>query len=214
MRRNINDYKLYVFDLDGTLYDQPRLRLVMAKRLLMYYMLHPFSVGDLLILQHFRSVKDNWEGSSSEDEIIKRVAEDKKCNTDRVKGIVRKWIYDNPLSALPATKDERLAGWIKKLRSKGRKVVILADYPTADKLRALNIEADGQYRPDDPRIDELKPSPKGLLAVMEDLNIPCEDILMIGDRAEKDGKCAENAGVDHLILARKVGRRNYEEFEH
>ena len=33
MKKNINDYSIYVFDLDGTLYDQPRLRLIMALRL-------------------------------------------------------------------------------------------------------------------------------------------------------------------------------------
>ena len=213
MRRDFGDYKLYVFDLDGTLYDQPRLRLIMAKRLLVYYMLHPFSAGDLLILRHFRSVKDSWTGSSSEDDIIRRVAADKKCDAAKVRGIVDKWIYDNPLSALAKTKDQRLIDWIGRLRRDGKKVVILSDYPTADKLRALSVEADRQYGPDDPRIDELKPSPKGLLVIMEDYDCLPGDILMIGDRPEKDGACAEAAGVDHLILPRHTGRRDYEGFE-
>ena len=213
MHRNINDYKLYVFDLDGTLYDQPRLRRIMAKRLLLYYFLHPFSVRDLLILQHFRSVKDNWQGTSSEDEIIKQVAADKNCDVQKVQSIVRRWIYDNPLSAVAKTKDVRLIAWMDSLRNRGKKVVILSDYPTADKLEAMNIKADGQYGPDDPRIDELKPSPKGLKVIMEDFGISSGDMLMIGDRPEKDGMCADAAGVDHMIIPRRVGRRDYEEFE-
>lgn len=211
MRRNIKDYRLYVFDLDGTLYDQPKLRLIMAMRLMLYYMCHPFSVKELLILQHFRKVKDTWTGSSSEEEIYKRVADDKKTSPDKVAGIVKKWIYDNPLSALKSASDEHLAKWIAYLRKEGKKVVVLSDYPTKDKLNALGITVDGQYGPDDERLSELKPSPKGLQIIMQDTGISAEDILMIGDRDEKDGASARAAGVDSLILKRRINKRNYNE---
>ncbi len=207
MRKDPNAYSLYVFDLDGTLYDQPRLRLIMASRLALYYICHPFSIGDVSILQHFRKTKDNWSGTSSEEEIIKKVAEDKNTSFQRVDGIVQKWIYDNPLSALAKTKDTRLIDWIKRLRKSGKKVVVLSDYPTSDKLSALGVTVDASFGPDDPRIDELKPSPKGLRVVMDDMKTEADDTLMIGARMEKDGKAAEAAGVDHMILARRVGRR-------
>lgn len=207
MNRNINDYSLYVFDLDGTLYDQPRLRLIMAIRLMGYYLLHPFSVKELFILQHFRKVKDSWTKGSSEEDIIKAVADDKHTDSDRIRSIVRRWIYDNPLSALKKTRDDALAGWMQELRSAGKTVVILSDYPTEDKLKALEIEVDGQYGPEDERIDELKPSPKGLQVIMKDLDILPTEVLMIGDRMEKDGMCATSAGVDYLILPRSVSKR-------
>lgn len=206
MKKNFCDYSLYVFDLDGTLYDQPRLRLIMAARLGTYYLLRPHRVGELFILQHFRRVKDD-SVTSSEDEIIEKVASDKHTSFEKVRSIVDRWIYENPLSALALTKDEKLAEVIQKLRAKGKRVVILSDYPTKDKLAALDIEVDASFGPDDPRIDELKPSPKGLLVIMEDLNIPAGDVLMIGDRAEKDGECAKAAGVDSLILERSVAKR-------
>ncbi len=211
MKKNINDYSIYVFDLDGTLYDQPRLRLIMAVRLLGYYLCHPFAAGDLFILQHFRKVKDSWQGDASEEAIIKKTAEDKGVSVKRAEGIVQKWIYDNPLSALEKTKDEKLIKWIDKLRSSGKKVLILSDYPTCDKLKALGVEADGQYGPDDKRIDSLKPSPKGLLVIMDDMHAAAEEILMIGDRMEKDGECAKAAGVDYVILNRHVSKRKINE---
>ena len=207
MRKKISDYEVYVFDLDGTLYDQPRLRLLMALRLARYYILHPFAIRQLFILQYFRKVKDTWTGGASEEEIIKKVASDINTDVDSVRMIVRKWIYDDPLEVIATTKDERLAEWIGKLRASGRKTIILSDYPTQDKLRALGIEADGQYCTFDPRIDALKPSPKGLQVIMEDLGVSPEDMLMIGDRTEKDGESAKSAGVDHLILARSVSKR-------
>ncbi len=211
MKKNINDYSLYVFDLDGTLYDQPKLRLIMASRLIGYYICHPFAIRDLIILMHFRSVKDSWKDGSGEDKIIEKTAADLKTTTERTAKVVKKWIYDNPLSALEKTRDEKLIGLIGRLRENGKKVVILSDYPTADKLKALSVEVDGQYGPDDERIDALKPSPKGLEVIMEDTGFSPSDILMIGDRPEKDGECAKAAGVDHLILERNVRKRNLNE---
>ena len=213
MRRKINDYKLYVFDLDGTLYDQPGLRLQMLTRLMGFYILHPFRAGELFILQHFRKVKDSWTKNSSEDDIIKQVAADKKTDEARVKSIVRRWIYDDPLEVIAKNKDTGLIGWMDLLRKSGKKVFILSDYPAADKLKAMNVTVDGIYDPDDERIDELKPSPKGLNVIMGDTGILPEDILMIGDRMEKDGLCAEKAGIDHMILPRKITDRNHEKLK-
>ena len=211
MNKGFDDYKLYVFDLDGTLYDQPRLRKMMALRLIRYYFFHPFSVRDLLILMYFRKVKDNWTKNASDDDIIKKVSSDKHTDYRKVKDIVRKWIYDDPLCILRKTRDNALAERISKLRADGAKVVVLSDYPTADKLKALGITVDGSYGPEDARINELKPSPKGLWVVMEDYETAAEDVLMIGDRMEKDGASAEAAGVDFLILERRVGRRKLDE---
>ena len=44
---------------------------------------------------------------------------------------------------------------------------------------------------------------------MDDFNVQPGDVLMIGDREEKDGEAAKAAGVDHIILARKVGKRDH-----
>ena len=85
---------------------------------------------------------------------------------------------------------------------------VLSDYPTKDKLEALGVTVDAEYGPDDARIDALKPSPKGLYVIMEDTKTAPEDILMIGDRKEKDGEFARAARVDALILDRHVSRRH------
>ena len=213
MRKDFNDYSVYVFDLDGTLYDQPRLRMIMAARLAAYYLCRPHKIAELFILQHFRKVKEGWTVSSSEEDIIEQVAKDKNTSAERVRAIVRKWIYDNPLSALIKTKDDELISRIKNLRENGRTVVILSDYPTHDKLEALGVSVDREYSPEDKRIKKLKPSPDGLKVIMSDLGVKCEDVLMIGDREEKDGEAAKAAGVDHIILARKVSKRDHNGFK-
>ncbi|MCR5672408.1 MAG: HAD-IA family hydrolase [Lachnospiraceae bacterium] len=211
MRKDINDYRLYVFDLDGTLYDQPKMRLIMAMRLALYYALHPFSAGDLILLQHFRKVKDSRTADSSDEDVIAAVAKEKNADPERVRRIIKKWIYDNPLSALDKVKDTALIAWMEDLKKSGKKVVIFSDYPSKDKLEAMSVAVDGMYDPEDPRIDEQKPSPKGLQVIMEDTGIAAKDILMIGDRMEKDGASAASCGIDHLILPRNVGRRKHYE---
>jgi len=208
MNRDFEDYKLYVFDLDGTLYDQPNLRKMMAARLIRHYVCHPFSVKDMFIIMRFRKVKDTWTKNASEEDIIKKVAGDMNIDCDRVERTVRKWIYDDPLEVLKKTRDDALIDKIAKLRERGAAVVVLSDYPTEDKLKALCVNVDRSYGPDDPRIDELKPSPKGLKVIMEDYNAEPRDVLMIGDRMEKDGESARAAGVDYLILSRHVAERN------
>ena len=209
MNRSFDDYSLYVFDLDGTLYDQPKLRLIMAVRLMKYYLCHPFRIKELLLLSKFRKVKDAWTSSSSEEDMAAEVARSCKADKEKVLSVVRRWIYDDPLSALPKAADRKLASIIEGLREKGKKVFILSDYPTKEKLAALGITADAAYDPDDARIDALKPSPKGLLVIMEDTGIAASEILMIGDRREKDGQCAKAAGVDSLILPRHINRRDF-----
>lgn len=211
MKKDLSGYKLYVFDVDGTLYDQPRLRRMMAMRLLGYYMCHPFRVRELLILQHFRKVKDSWTKSSSEEDIIEKTAADMGAQSDRVRAVVKKWIYESPSDVIRKTADIKLIELIRGLRGKGKKVVVLSDYPAKDKLDILDVSVDGIYDPDDERIDELKPSSKGLKVIMEDTGASFDEMLMIGDRPEKDGMCASNVNVDCLILPRRVGKRTYNE---
>jgi FMN phosphatase YigB (HAD superfamily) len=211
MRKDLNDYSLYVFDLDGTLYDQPRLRKMMAARLMFYYMFHPFSVKELFILSHFRKVKDSWTKSSAEEDIIKKTAEDMKADPAKVADIVKRWIYDDPLSLLLKVRDERLIAWMNKLKSAGKKVVVLSDYPARRKLEAMNVTVDRVYDPDDERITELKPSAVGLSVIMDELGIPAGDTIMIGDRDEKDGESARLAGADYLILMRSISKRKIDE---
>ena len=50
-----------IFDLDGTLYSQPRMRMLMVKDMLLYYMLHPASIGQVRILFHFRRIRELYE---------------------------------------------------------------------------------------------------------------------------------------------------------
>ena len=201
---DFNKYDLYVFDVDGTLYYQNKLRLIMGKRLLMYYLLHPLKFKDLIIIKNFRSLRENAKDTNGLFDITA-----KKCNVSvsRVNEVIKKWIYENPIDALTASKDDTLLAIIDKLKANGKTVAIWSDYEADDKLKSLKLSTDYVYTAEQERVGELKPSPKGLNLIMSDLNVPKDKTIMIGDRMVKDGEAAKKAGCDYLILSKSKKKR-------
>lgn len=201
---DFNKYDLYVFDVDGTLYYQNKLRLIMGKRLLMYYLLHPLKFKDLIIIKNFRSLRENAKDTNGLFDITA-----KKCNVSvsRVNEVIKKWIYENPIDALTASKDDTLLAIIDKLKANGKTVAIWSDYEADDKLKALQLSIDYVYTAEQERVGELKPSSKGLNLIMSDLNVPKDKTIMIGDRMVKDGEAAKKAGCDYLILSKSKKKR-------
>lgn len=220
-RKKICDYKVVVFDLDGTLYYQKMLRMTMAKRLMDYYLHHPFEVKDLLIVKKFREVRDMWDDiivskrddvekslnagerlddASLDDIQYRYVAKKMHSTREHVESVIDKWIYKNPLDAVKASKDHFAAMLVEQLKALGVMTVIWSDYPVKDKLEALEISFDAEYYANQERLNEMKPSPKGLYLIMHDYEVDYYDVLMIGDRDLKDGEAARKADIDYIVL--------------
>ena len=100
-----------------------------------------------------------------------------------------------------------MLAFLKKQQKKGYHVYLYSDYPLEDKSRVLELEADGLYYPDNVRFSYLKPDPEGLTFILGEHHLKKEDVLMIGDREEKDGQCAAAAGTDWLILRSRSAAR-------
>lgn len=202
---NLDKYELVVFDVDGTLYYQKKLRMIMAGRLMGYYICHPHKIRDLLIIKDFRNLRDRAEDVTG---LYELTARKNKCSIQRVESVIKKWIYENPMDAVARSKDERLLDMISGLGKSGKTIAVWSDYEADDKLKALGLECAHVYTAEQERVGELKPSPKGLKLIMSDLSIEKEKTLMIGDRQIKDGEAAKSAGVDYLILSSKKRARN------
>lgn len=234
MSRKFTDYDLYVFDVDGTLYDQPKMRMAMALRLGFYYIRHPFDIKELKIISDYRKVKEHWDvledketvihsywekiGNSEEKTIDIEGMNELQCIyvamknhalAQNVAKVIDKWIFKEPLDILKKSKDDKLIEAIKKLKEMGKKIVILSDYPVDDKLSALELDdiIDYSFCTMQEEINEMKPSGKGLKVIESVSGCKCSDMIMIGDRFEKDGLCAQNAGVEYIILNRHVRKR-------
>ena len=200
-----DNYEVYVFDVDGTLYFQRKVRMIMAKRLLCYYAVHPLRLKDLFIIKEFRALR---EKAQSADTLYDDTAAKYSVSSEYVRDVIDKWIYKNPIDAVSCSKDEKLLCVIKKLKDMGKKIVIWSDYYADDKLEALGVDADAVYTADDSnRHIELKPSDEALKLIMSDFNVSNDKVLMIGDRLEKDGLAAKSAGVDYIILKKTVKER-------
>lgn len=198
-------YDVYVFDVDGTLYFQRKVRMIMVKRLLSYYAFHPLKIKDLFIIKEFRALR---EKAQSADTLYIDTARKYGVSKERVEEVINKWIYKNPIDAVSCSKDEKLLCAIKKLKNSGKKIVIWSDYFADDKLEALGVEADAVYTADDSdRHIELKPSDAALKLIMNDFSVSNDQVLMIGDRLEKDGYAAKSAGVDYIILKKTAKER-------
>lgn len=199
------NYEVYVFDVDGTLYFQRKVRMIMAKRLLVYYAFHPLRIKDLFIIKEFRALR---EKAQSVDMLYKDTGAKYKVSPEYVSDVIDKWIYKNPIDAVSCSKDEKLLCVIKKLKEAGKKIVIWSDYFADDKLEALGVEADAVYTADDSeRQIDLKPSDKALRLIMNDFNVSPDKVLMVGDRMEKDGLAAKSAGTDYIILKKTAKER-------
>lgn len=222
LRKNINDYDIYIFDLDGTLYFQKPFRIAMARYLAFYVLRHPFAVKDIFLLKLYREIREDWdkysndsigkslpEDLSMEDKQYSYVARKKNVSFESVKKAVSFFMLEAPLSILPKYVDSDLKHFIEELKKKGKTVVIYSDYPVIDKLKALSIEGDYCYTSEDENIGTMKPDKKGIRVILSDLNVSSDVAVMIGDRYEKDGLSAIANNVDYMILSSKKSERVY-----
>lgn len=208
-------YKAVIFDVDGTLYDQRRLRLYMACALVRYCLLHPRRLGKMKILTAFRSWREK-NGSNETDPggndleagQYEAVASVLGISAENVRSVVEKWMYGIPLRYIPLCGYKRLSDLIEHLHEKGIAAVAYSDYPVEEKLRVLGIRMDYCFCATDPEISCLKPDPRGIRSVLDQTGFSAGECLYIGDRDEKDGASARSAGIDYLILPKSMRRRN------
>ncbi len=211
LSKSVFSYKAIVWDLDGTLYYQRRMRLIMLKELIVFYLFHPLRIKELLAVQKFRRVREKWNSSSEsadlESEQYACTARLLKLPFETVKNAVETWIYKKPLKFIASCRDEKAAELFGILKKKHIGCYIFSDYPILEKLNALNLSADGYYAATDERLGVLKPDPKGLRLIMEDTGLKPSEILMIGDRDSRDAEAARRAGCDYIILSGSENKR-------
>lgn len=195
-----------VFDLDGTLYDQRRLRLRMLAELALHCLAHPGDAGVMRRLQVFRRERERLaeeEAAGIGSAQYRRPAELLGVPPERIEADVRRWFEERPLRHLRGCRFPGVAELFARLRSAGRPIAVLSDYPAAQKLAALELEADLSVSAAEPAVDRLKPHPAGLLHILERLELEPSALLVIGDRDERDGECARRIGASYLLKTRR-----------
>ncbi len=202
-----DNIKLMIFDVDGTLYNQKKLRFFMLQELLGYYLIRPHKAWQINVLRHFRKEREKRALIASENINIEHsqylwCQEKVERSVSEIKDIVGKWIHQKPLKYLPYCMYKNASSLLTELKKRKIKTAVYSDYNAEKKIESLGISIDHIYSSEQEEIGALKPNPKGLDYIASTLDIPKKDILFIGDREDRDGACAINAGISYLDVGK------------
>ncbi|TFZ04919.1 HAD family hydrolase [Ramlibacter rhizophilus] len=196
---------LVVFDVDGTLYAQQRLRRAMLLQLLADAV-RCRSLRTLRLLRTFRHVREAL-GDEEATEFLalqyQRTGERLGCEPAHVRAVTEDWMERRPLPLLAACRYAHVDRLFAGLRLSGKRIAIFSDHPARAKVEALGLHADIVVSATDADVARLKPDPAGLHKVLAEAGVPATRALMVGDRMDRDAAAAHRAGMLALIRSRK-----------
>jgi FMN phosphatase YigB (HAD superfamily) len=201
-----------LFDLDGTLYDQRRLRALMAAELMTLPLTRPtVALRSWRGLAAFRRAQEQLRHNGDGDirswsrRQIERAAADAGLTAFELGPIVDEWMFERPLKYLRVCRAAGLPDFLAFLNDAGVEIGVLSDYPVDMKLRALGIADYFSMRlcSSDADVGALKPSPRGFLRAAERWGLDPADVLVVGDRFDVDAAGALAAGMPAFILRRR-----------
>jgi HAD superfamily hydrolase (TIGR01549 family) len=198
-----------LFDVDGTLYRQDVLRLLMGIELLTMPLTGLSKAARRWrALQAFRRSQEHLR-TAPQDAPARRQAEAAAAasglTVSEVNALVEEWMQQRPLKYLHWCKASGLDALLDRLESGGVRIGVLSDYPSRAKLQALGV--DGRFDPvlcaADVEIGAFKPDPRGYWRACEMWELKPEDVLYVGDRVEVDAAGAAAAGMRCAIVSRQ-----------
>jgi len=201
-----SNIQLIIFDVDGTLYDQRKLRIYMLLNFIIYIIKNPKKLYELKLIYYYRKLFEEYDNILKNEDtsdgidivLYKRVAEKFDLDIKVVKEIVYKWIYTIPLKYVKKFKKKGINDLFNKIRENNITIAIYSDYLSEEKLKTLGLSADMIVASIDKEIHELKPNPKGLLYIINYFGVNLNRCLLIGDRDDRDGECARNANISFI----------------
>jgi phosphoglycolate phosphatase/putative hydrolase of the HAD superfamily len=199
-----------LFDVDGTLYFQPPLRLLMALELsLLALRVGPRRAGRIwALLRAYRDAHEilrrtGYSGGPIHDHQLGLAATQAGLSLREAAPIVSEWMVRRPLKYLRLCRRPGLVRLLETLRRRGVRLGVLSDYPAEAKLSALGLR--GAFHDvvwtGEADVNALKPDPKGFLLVASRWNIPPSEALYVGDRADVDADGARRAGMPCVLVA-------------
>jgi len=209
----VENLELVIFDVDGTLYDQSKLRSKMFLALLSYYSIRPWRFSELFILYYFRKEREKRAGTEVVDLQNQQFiwcAEKTNYPIEKIKAVVEKWIFNFPNKYLKNCMYSGLDTFFCELRKNKVLIAIYSDYDAVLKMQHMDLRADLLVSSTDEDINAMKPMPNGLNYILSALEIKNKtNCIFIGDRQELDGKCAELAGVPFLLINKQQAKNNF-----
>jgi len=134
-------------------------------------------------------------------------AMDLACTDEDVEKLIGIW---NKNALLAKVFDDAIPS-LDELKKKGIKLAIIsntASFHAHDVLDRLDLRKYFDVVALSYEMGKLKSDPSFLSEVIEKLGVPKEEILLVGDSVESDMRCADQAGVQGLLIDRR-GRHEY-----
>lgn len=222
---DLGSTRALIFDVDGTLYRQPPVRVGMAWRLLRAVATRPgHGLTTLRVLRAYRRAQEALRTSAREvvqptlgaacsaavegELALRQIALAAAWTglpATLVSERVERWMERLPLDLVVRARRPGFSGLIAVARRGGLRLGVCSDYPAAAKLAALGLEGvfEVVVTAQDPEVGEFKPSPRGLQVALTRLGVTPAEALYVGDRPEVDGAAAAAAGVPCLIVGRR-----------
>jgi putative hydrolase of the HAD superfamily len=195
-----------LFDVDGTMYHQGRLRLLMAAELAAFAARRP-SQGRRVwrALAEYRKAQETLRHRAhpaGAAEQLQMAAERTRLPVGEIRAIVDEWMQVRPLKYLAGSRAYGLIELLAFLAARRLPIGVLSDYPAAQKLEALGIA--GRFSlvlcAGDAEIGAFKPNGRGFALACARWNLDPVDVLYVGDRADVDGAGAAAAGMSAVIV--------------
>lgn len=198
-----NKQSTYIFDVDGTLYSQTRMRLGMLGRLLLFYGLRPHRLREFCALYLFRKLreKSEWKRASF-DALYRELGKRLSLPPERIERCVSRWMFEAPLELLPKCAYRDVVSFANAEHRAGKRIIVYSDYPAEEKLAALGMERDAVYAFGENGVEELKPSPAAMRRILSESGCAPEEILYVGDRDDRDRPSAEAVGIPYRDVRR------------
>jgi FMN phosphatase YigB (HAD superfamily) len=203
-----------LFDVDGTLYSQSRLRVFMAGEFAWTAARSPSRMLRVArIITTFRRTREHLRAHGRaalalDDLQFDQTAERLGADVAEVRDVIGDWIFRRPLPYLRAARRGGMDSLLAALDRQQLRIGALSDYPVDAKLDALGVARYFSVRlcTTDPSINAFKPHPRGFLVACEHWGFAPQEVLYVGDRPEVDAAGAAAAGTRCIIVGR--GRRH------
>ncbi len=190
-----------IFDVDGTLYSQNKVRVNMFFRLIVFYGINFYRLKELYALYYFRKIREKKEYKNcTMNELYKVVSH--KCSLDvsLIKNIIKKWMFIEPIKLLRKYKYKEVIDFINNQYKLGKKIVIYSDYPAIEKLEALNISFSMVFVSGENELFEQKPSIECMQKILSIANIDSSKTVYVGDRNDKDRISAKYVNIEYFDI--------------
>ena len=215
MKINTQKIKGIILDVDGTIYYQLPVRVIMAIYLISAYLFSPiYMLRIIRTIKIYRRQQEFLRNYSPceiplPEQQLLMTAEKTGESIEFVQKAVDEWMNKKPLPLLKYFLRPGFHSFCQKLKDMGMRLGVYSDYPCNEKLEHMYLKDMFQsiVSSFDSDVMKFKPDSKGFLNCSSQLGLEPFEILYIGDRRSVDGAGALAAGMQ-VVLVGGISKKN------